>query len=305
MVAFGISLLLISNSVHAASYVITAGVPAPIPSTPAEITNPVDQTTTTNQNIVVSGTCPVIVPAIVVTIYNNNNYIGSAGCSAAGIFAGSFTLSAGANVLVPKILTITNDPGPTGTPITITYQAPQPPVTNPPTIQTPANQPQPQTPQTPTTPTTPVLNVNTSTPFLVIKPNEPVVWKINVGGGESPYTITVDWGDGKKTTYSANSSGEQSLEHLYDATKNRVIRISVKDATGKEVYTTVAGVTFRQPTGLVAGAIETKAGTYITLSQIWLMYLLLALLIPLLWLEARHRKLIVVVSRRKNITRKR
>jgi hypothetical protein len=305
LILFGICLLLISRSVNAASYMVTAGVPAPIPSSPAEITNPVTGSAVTNPNIVISGTCPVIIPAIVVMIYDNNNYIGSAGCSASGVFAGSFTISSGVNSLVPKIVTITNDAGPTGQAVSITYQQASSEGSTPPvTPQQPVTLPV-TTPSQPIETSTSVLKVNTDTPFLVIKPNESLVWKINVNGGESPYTIIVDWGDGVKTTYSANSAGEQSLEHLYRATKNRVIRISVKDATGKEVYTTVAGVTFRQQTGVVAGAIQTTGGTYISLCQIWVIYLLIVALVPLLWFEARHRQLIVVTSKRKHNSRSR
>lgn len=297
LIVFGVALAGISNTVSAESYVVSARIAAPIPGTSAQITNPIDSSQIDSANIVISGTCPVITPAIIVTIYNNGSYIGSAGCSAAGVFSGSFSLTYGANVLIPKIVTITNDAGPEGSAITVNYPQPASPPTSTPT--------RPSTPaQSPSAPTSPVLSVKTDAPFLLIKPNQSLVWTVVISGGESPYTITVDWGDGNKKTYAATTAGEQNLEHIYTTTKNKIIRISVRDATGKEVYTTVAGVTFQQQnSGSVAGVIATGDGTYISLINIWILYALIMALVPLLWLEARHRKLIVVVSRRRKIKR--
>lgn len=303
---FGLSLVLISNSVKAESYVVTAAIQAPIPTTPAVIVDPVDQAIVGSRNIVISGTCPVMTPSIVVTIYNNGGYIGSAGCSAIGEFSGTFSVEYGVNVLVPNIVTITNGVGPVGNPVTVTLPIPAQTSASD-TSETGANGSRVSAPQNSAVTATNQLAIKTETPFLVIKPDQSLIWKIVISGGESPYTITVDWGDGKKSVYSANSTGEQTLEHSYKVSKNRLIRISVKDASGKEVYTTIAGVSFTQTSsGVVAGVIgSANAERFsVSLHQIWIMYVLLVSLVPLLWLEARHRKLIVVIQRKRRARKK-
>ena len=279
MAVFGASLLLMQRTVGADSYVVSASVQAPIPTVPAKITSPDDQFTTTSANIVISGTCPIIMPAIVVEIFRNDTFIGSAGCSAMGEFSGTFNVGYGSNILVPKIITITNDYGPEGTPITVIYPAPIVPVVST-TKKAIVLSKESATP--------PAFQVLSSTPFLVFKQNESFVWKVDVRGGVSPYSILVDWGDGTKTTYAASSSGEQKLEHIFKKNQNTVVRVSVKDALGKEVYTTVAGVTFRQPSSpLVNGATASAAGRGISIASLWAGYGILLATIFAFWLGAK------------------
>lgn len=296
MIIFGISLFFVQRTVNADSYVVSASVQAPIPTIPAVITIPANQATVNTANIIVSGTCPVIVPAIVVEIFRNDEFIGSAGCSASGDFSGTFSLRYGTNVLIPKIITITNDYGPVGLPVSVIYPAP------------PQIQPQQSTPNKQTDASKPdvaaqmpeALQISSTAPFLVFKENESFVWKVDVKGGVSPYTILVDWGDGTKSTYAANSAGEQKLEHVFQKNNNTIVRISVRDATGKEVFTTVAGVTFKQPSLLVNGAAAMTTGDTLSIGSLWIGYGTLLLIIIFFWLGTKtHRRYLTVPPTKK------
>ncbi len=304
MLFFGLCLFFVGKSVSADSYVVSASVAAPIPTVPAQITSPLSQATLTSQNIVISGTCPIIVPAIVVVLYQGPTMMGSAGCSVTGEFSGTFSLNPGSNVITPKVMTITNDFGPDGPAHTLIYQPPVLPDTKPPTQQTPTtiNKPEQATPSAAGS-----LQIKSDMPILAFKQNESFVWKIAINGGQSPYTIVVDWGDGTKSTYAANSAGEQALEHIFKINKNTLVRISVKDATGKEVYTTVAGVTFRQQiTPAVNGISQAAADPLFSLARLWIIYGLTLLMIAAFWLGSRRQyaKLHVVASKKKQSRKK-
>lgn len=299
MVVFGLCLMAVAKTANADDYVVNARVAAPIPTIAAQITSSSTQSVISSPNIVISGTCPIINPAIVVVLYNGTNMLGSAGCSVDGLFSGTFSLSSGTNVITPKVMTITNDFGPIGQPVTIIYQLPAEitPTTINPTIKsstTPA-----KTPSDPQT-ITQELQIKTDAPIIAIKPNESFVWKINIIGGQSPYSILVDWGDGSKNSYTANSSGEQTLEHTFKKNKNTIIKVSVKDASGKEVFTTVAGVTFTQTvTPLVNGASQFVNSKQLPLTTYWLMYGLLLIVIMVFWRKT-HSHAIVAAGKKKS-----
>ncbi|MEK9196110.1 MAG: PKD domain-containing protein, partial [Patescibacteria group bacterium] len=62
-------------------------------------------------------------------------------------------------------------------------------------------------------------------------------FKINyeVDGGESPYSIVVDWGDGAPVTLlSHDKAGDYSANHTYKNPGQRTIRISGMDAKGSK-----------------------------------------------------------------------
>lgn len=303
MLIFGVALFFVQRTVSADSYVVSAKVAAPIPTIAAEITSPTQQSTTESANIVISGICPIITPAIIVELYNNNELIGSAGCSASGEFSGTFSLVVGTNNLIPKILTITNDPGPIGTAKTVYYK---PPVITVPAVPSPSNSGNTQSGPNQIE-TVGNLLIKTETPFLVFKNNQSFVWKVTITGGVSPYTILVDWGDGTKNTYSASSSGQQSLEHIFAKNKNTLVRISVKDATGTEVYTTVAGVTFQQTiTPIVSGASASAITSGLPLATMWLLYGVSVCMIIGFWLGTKsyHHNLPFAVTKKKKAHKK-
>jgi hypothetical protein len=304
MAFFGLCLFFVAKTVGADSYVVSAGVAAPIPTVPAQITSPAANTNLTSQNVVISGTCPIISPAIVVVLYQGSNMMGSAGCTSSGDFSGTFSLNPGVNIITPKVMTITNDYGPDGSAYTLTYQQPVVPETKPPTTPVTVN---PKSTEPAATPPAAELQIKADTPILAFKQNESFVWKIAINGGQSPYTIVVDWGDGTKSTYAANSEGQQSLEHIFKVNKNTLVRVSVKDATGKEVFTTVAGVTFRQQLSpVVNGISQTATSSTLSLARFWIIYGLTTLMIVAFWLGARtqHSKLVLASPKKKKITKR-
>ena len=230
----GLAMFLIQRATAAESYVVNAKVPAPIPSTPAQIDNPKNNTVLESPNIVVSGNCPIIVPAIIVGIYSNNNLVGSGGCSAAGQFFATVHLSPGANILEPRVYTITNDGGPVGDPISITFVL---------GVSTTAATTGREKIYSASSQSGTVLHIKSSNPFVLYKSGQAVKWPVYVEGGRLPYVFSIDWGDGVKTGLTANSVGLTNLEHIFNGSGSYLVRLTVRDTSGQTVSTSVAAVT--------------------------------------------------------------
>ena len=289
MMVFGLSLLLIGKSASAADYVLNARVAAPLPTVAPKITTPAPNSTVSNPNIVISGTCPIIEPAIVVVLYRGDTMLGSAGCSSAGKFLGSFSLIEGNNIITPKLVTITTDAGPVGESVNIAYVKPSDTSPSPTSSSTKNSSVQPSATPTQTAVKPSDLQIVSAAPLIIYRQNQSIVWKINVDGGQTPYTIMVDWGDGTKETFVVASAGEQALEHTYTKAINTVVRASAKDATGREVYTSVAGVSIgaaQNPE--VYGASKQAQNKSLPLVQVWLIFGLTLALLFLMWLRHQH-----------------
>lgn len=278
---FGVCLLFVQRNVNADSYVVSARVAAPIPTVAAEITQPTAGSVLTEQNIIISGNCPIIIPAVIVELYRNDQLLGSSLCTNDGTFSGTYSLVGGTNRLQPKVRTITDDYGPVGVIQTVTVlQATTTQTTTPVSVNT-------QTTST-VTPTEPQFEIKTEKPYIVFKQNESTVWKVTIAGGTSPYSIVVDWGDGTKSTYAASTAGEQLLEHVFKQSKSAVVKISVKDANGKEVYTSVAGITFKPVvTPSVNGiATENNGSVHTPLATLWVTYAFVLAIIAAFWADS-------------------
>jgi hypothetical protein len=234
--ALPVMMLTVVNRLDAAAtdLIVSATVPAPLPSGTAEITSLNNGDTVPNQDIVVSGTCPIIDPAIIVAIYNNDVLAGSAPCSPGGTFSVSIQSINGTNALVPKIVTITNEIGASGSTVTVTWLAPSPDhsdspgidpgMTNFDSIGLP-------------------LRVVPTDIFAIINADGNTTWRGRFAGGTSPYQIQVDWGDGHTDTFTVNDTSEQTYRHDYEKVQSYDITIEVTDVDQSTATMHVAGVT--------------------------------------------------------------
>src|SRR5207237_1816694 len=88
-------------------------------------------------------------------------------------------------------------------------------------------------------------------------------------GGVSPYSVTVTWGDGTTSNFSA-SQGAISASHKYDNDGSYTVTVKVSDSTGASATSSLSvtvknvapTVTITSPT---AGSLF-KAGTSVSLS---------------------------------------
>jgi hypothetical protein len=120
-------------------------------------------------------------------------------------------------------------------------------------------------------------------------PGQPLTWPIILAGGEGPYAITVDWGDGKPVDLiSRQFPGTFDIQHVYDSPGVYNIVVKAVDNNGGVAYLQLVGVAngpLSQDTGSTTGD---DGGP----QQVKILWQPAAMLIPLIfttfWLGKRY-----------------
>jgi hypothetical protein len=191
---------------------ITGKVAAPPITTPAQTTDPTDGQTFTTSPITIQGTCPA---NSYVEIFRNNVMSGVVNCTG-GNFQLSISLVPGSNTLTPHVFNITDDEGPVGNSITINYQPPAPPI-----ISSGSSTPS-STGQVKLAP----LTLKTDFSYKGYEVGQTVNWTAEVNGGQQPYLINIDWGDGINDVMTVKKAGSFDISHKYE-----------KDVASQTTYT--------------------------------------------------------------------
>ena len=248
------------SPVSAADYPVNAVVPFDPPVVAAVFDASLDGKTLDGALTTVFGTCENMTPNGAVVIMRNSVAIGSTTCD--GTFSLQITLLEGANVLIPKTVNASGNYGPDGAAITITLSIP---VTPP----GPGPNPDPGNGGVPPNPTVTItspvsaedqqaanggaennLTAIPTTPFSIIDSSNEVTIQVVVGGGETPYNITLNWGDGSVESRSVSSPGTYLFTHTYQKNGNYKVQGKVLDARGsltKFEYAVVSKLLQTQP----------------------------------------------------------
>ncbi len=221
-----------AGRVYADTYDVSAKVSAEIPSQPAIITQPINNSSVISDAISVKGECPVTNPAQTVLIWRNGVFAGSTTCSATGQFTLEIQLVEGDNSLIPKLLNITNDAGLDGQPVLVRYN---PLITSNPLKdkETKVNSPSNTQNNLNSNEPNEDLNFTTDRVFIVFRPNKEIELTVDIDKGAPPFVMVVDWGDGTKKTYKFDSTAKKVINHTYKTADNRIIVITVTDQSGK------------------------------------------------------------------------
>lgn len=213
-------LILSAQKIYAVDYGVSASVLAPLPAEPAIITSPLDLTTADTMTPTISGTCPVVVPAVFVLIIRNGGTIGSSQCTPSGKFTVVINLLNGQNDIYPQTVTVTNQAGPAGSLVRII---------SPEATSTKAGiQP---------------LLLHPQIEFLTFTVGEPAVIRLTLIGGEAPYDLNINWGDGITQKYTYADEGDITLSHTYEEAKLYKILIVVTDNAGSSYQIVIAAST--------------------------------------------------------------
>jgi hypothetical protein len=205
--------------------------PAPIPTDSAIITDPHDGDNVSKSSLPVSGTCPDMTPKGIVVLLDNGQDAGSAPCQDDNTFSLGTLLTPGPHTLIARIYTITEDAGPDSPPVTVTYAAPAP-VTS--SAAAAANAEPAHGPP---------LTVTVDDPFIIFSPERDAAWTGTITGGELPYRVHIDWGDGTTSDYTIARSGRQQFTHHYTSMHAHQIMLRVTDAGGRSIVREYAAVT--------------------------------------------------------------
>lgn len=216
--------IFVSPVVFADSYDVSAEVPYQVPSIPATANSGLNNITVGTRVFQLSGNCQFIAPATVLSIYRSGASIGSTACAANGTYSIAIDLVVGSNVLTIRTSNLNDVYGPDSLPVNVTYSpiAPSTPQT-----QGSNTAPSAQTDQSSD------LSIATEHPFAQISADQKsVTIAVVVGGGASPYTIEINWGDGSVDTKQVASAGSYVFSHDYKKSIIYQAKATVTDVLG-------------------------------------------------------------------------
>ncbi len=250
------------------AYGINATVPGPRPATPAVITSPSNGQVFSTNPVTVLGTCP---SKALIKIFSNGILVGSILCDASGHFSIPVDLVIGKNDLTARAYNTLDQEGPTSPTVTVTLN--QPPGGFGFSSE---------------------LIIQSENFYRGTMPGVEVVWPIELVGGQAPYAVSVDWGDGTSDLITRLSPGPFTVKHTYQKVGGYLgsfpLIIRATDAVGHTAYL--------QLTTIVNPAVPGNSQNAITSQQfnimwIWPLWIVLLLMIISFWLGERREKRIM------------
>lgn len=176
---------------------------SPPPTTGASITFPRNGASFDNVPITVTGICP---NGLLIKLFKNNVFAGSVMCTN-GSFSMLIDLFTGRNELVARVYDDLDQAGPDSNVVAVNFNVPGFIVKN-------------------------RVSLLSSFAKRGANPGETLTWPISITGGDGPYAITVDWGDGKKEDIiSQQFAGNIDISHKYDTpgVYNVIVRAADKN----------------------------------------------------------------------------
>ncbi len=197
---------------------------SPPPTQPATITVPANGQGFNSLPVTVSGICP---NDLLVKLFKNNVFAGSVMCKN-GSYSLIIDLFNGQNELVARVFDSLDQPGPDSNIVTVVYT---------------------DTRQG----TTSRVSLTSNFAKRGANPGQTLTWPIIISGGDGPYALSVDWGDGKTPDLISQAfPGTFEIKHEYDSPGVYNIIIKATDRNG--------GVAFLQLVGIANGALSQDNG---------------------------------------------
>ncbi|HUD06484.1 MAG TPA: hypothetical protein VMR34_01220 [Candidatus Saccharimonadales bacterium] len=209
--------------VLADSITITAVVPAVPLEEGATITSPINGANLTQTPIEVSGYCP---NNSYINLYNNGVFAGTALCQS-GVFQIEVDLFTGDNILIAQDYNFTDQAGPTTPSVQVTYKQ----STNG-TTQSSAPSSSTTTPNSVNVPKVLPLLLTSSFHYQTFAIGSPFSWQLDLQGGNPPFKVMINWGDGKTTNMTFNSDSVFTITHSYIEAGYFPIRVFATDSEG-------------------------------------------------------------------------
>ncbi len=295
---------------------ISAKILAPPLTEGAVITSPKEGTIFTSQlTTTIAGTCPT---DSYVSLTQNGSFSGVGLCLGDHSFHIQVTLVKGNNEFVATAYNITDQPGPATPPVHVRLELAATPAASTATVAptaSPAPVTTPVSKATPAVSATPPLLLLSAFEWQTFETNSEFSWKLDVEGGQPPYVVNVDWGDGRTSQYKFAVDPVFEVKHKYTKAGYFVIKTNSIDANGSQhmiqlaalINTPGKAATYLSNDGPAGGAQNaasvTTSSRFFIASKNWLWVAWPSLIVVLLmafsfWLgEAQDRR--VMLARRR------
>lgn len=248
------------------SYTVNAVVPGPRPTKPAIITSPTNGQVFTTNPVTVTGTCPT---RSLVKIFTNGILVGSIICGTSERFSLPVDLVIGKNDLTALPFNALDEQGPTSPTVTVTLNQP------PGGLGFSSE-----------------LILQSENYYRGTEPGVEIVWPIVIVGGQAPYAVSVDWGDGSSDLIPRDAPGAFTAKHTYQKTGSGYLGsfpliIRATDAAGHTAYLQLTTLVNSSKGG---GSTIPTAQTITQFWIIWPLWIVLLLMIISFWLGERREK---------------
>lgn len=234
---------------------------SPPPKTAPTIGIPSNGQTFTTIPITVSGLCT---SGLLVKIFSNNVFVGATVCKN-GSYSLQVDLFSGRNDLTARQFDALDQESPVSNTVTVTFDDAQ-------FAQFGTH-----------------VTLTSDYARRGANPGQTLTWPVIVSGGEGPYAISADWGDGKPAELLSQASpGVVTLQHVYDTAGTYDIIIKATDKNGTTAYLQVVGVAngsaSQQP-----GSTSKSGGTKVIIEFLWWPAIVLLVLAAVsFWLGRRY-----------------
>jgi hypothetical protein len=286
------------------SYAVSASVPGPAPTQVPTIRTPADSQKFKTQPITVSGDCEINTYEV---LYRNGVMSGVALCGQDGLYTMQTALFLGSNELQVRAFSLTDVPGPLSDPVTVLYD---PTYTSGEVNATTPSRAAPASPQRTVSPsrqtTAPPVTVagdpllfKTNYHYRGVYTGQTSKWQISLSGGNAPYAVSIDWGDGTRDLVSRPGPDVLRLEHIYKKTGgykgSYIVTLTASDASGVQTSLQLLAIVNDPPTASAAITTPSDAGGIATpeylqgiLQYAWPTYGIAMLMLLSFWLGERR-----------------
>ncbi len=235
------------------------------PDRPAVITSPTTGQAFQTNPITVAGTCP---DRMLVKIFKNGVLAGGTICGQGGRFSLQLDLLIGRNDLTALAYNANDLAGPDSPTVSVTLNVPS-------------------------------GGLGFSSELVIQSVNfyrgthvgEEVVWPVELVGGQPPYSVNFDWGDGKSDLVTRVAPGAFDLRHIYTKPGGYLgafpLIIRASDAAGHTAYLQLTTIV-NDPKSVPVGSAKPTASTPLYLA--WPLWVALLLMVVSFWLGERWQK---------------
>jgi len=258
---FFIISLNVASRAAADQFGISAMVMAPIPTTPPIINSPQEAAIIKEDSLLVTGSCPLITPQVIVSVAVDGTQAGTAACDSNNDFSVPVSVDRGVHKITASTLTISGQEGPTSSPVTITV---------------------------PALGTSSPITLTAAQPFIYVN-SRTVTWSGSIQASNTTADhVHIDWGDGSVSDYTVQP-GAESFTHQYATLASHNILLDVASANDNSTFEQFGAATFTSYTAPVA--VITQQRPFFETSTIfglYGLYITALSIMGIIWLEAKH-----------------
>lgn len=190
-------------------------VSAPAPANAPIISIPNSGANYSSLPVTVSGICD---GDLLVKVFKNGVFAGASQCQG-GSFSMSTDLFNGRNDLIAKQYDLLDQESPASGIVSVTY-----------------------TDNAPNSTAAERVTLTTNFAKRGADPGEKLLWPFAVSGGQGPYAVTVEWGDGETSLYSFAAPGEFTIDHSYKNPGSYTVVVKAVDVEGRTAYLQVVAI---------------------------------------------------------------